>query len=117
VNDSQTQGAMSEGLEVVSVLLMRYDMVEQIYLREASTAKALLVECIVKLYVAVLEYLAEAIKYYSQGAPKRLMKSVADGSAKIRKCLDAISAADKDVESIRRGIDSECKLPSKKFCD
>jgi len=100
---------MAEGLEIVSVILMRYDMVEQIYISKASRAKDLLINATVKLYVAVLEYLAKAVKYYSQSTAKRLAKSVIDGGAKIRENLDNISAADKDIDSIRHDIDSECK--------
>lgn len=109
VNDNQTQGAIAEGLEVLSVILMRYEMVEQIYLRKASKAKDLLVNAITKLYVLILEYLAKAIKYYSQSTAKRLVKSVTDGGTKVRQCLSKISAAEMDVDSLRRDIDLECK--------
>jgi hypothetical protein len=100
---------MAEGLEVISAILMRYDLVEQIYLSKASKAKDFLISAILKLYVAILEYLAKAIKYYSQGVAKRLVKSIMDGGAQVRECLGKISTADKNVESMRHDIDSECK--------
>lgn len=109
VNDSQTQGAVAEGLEVVSLLLVRYELVEQIYIPKASKSKALLVNAISKLYVSILEYLAKAAGYYSQSIAKRLVKSVAEGGIKVREVLSKISKAEKDVESIRSDIDSECK--------
>lgn len=87
INDCQTFGAMIEGVERVSSLITRYDILEKLYLLP-TTAPALareqLEKSIVKLYSAMLKYLSKAGRYYSQNTASAfiyfslLMCSVAD---------------------------------------
>jgi hypothetical protein len=51
---------------MISNLISRYAIIEDLYLRESSEAGDLLEEAITKLYAAVLVYLAEAKRYYEQ---------------------------------------------------
>ena len=67
INDVQTFGAMAEGLEQVSRSITGCCIIEQLYLKQTSTANENLQDSLVKLYAAILEYLASAIKYYSRG--------------------------------------------------
>ena len=66
VNEYDTNEALLEGLEYVSSLIARYAMVEAIYLNQASNTNDQLSEAIVRLYSAVLTYLAKANRFYSQ---------------------------------------------------
>jgi hypothetical protein len=59
---------MVEGIEHVSNLITRYTILEKLYLRTNATAAAdgQLKQSIVRLYSAVLEYLAKAARYYNR---------------------------------------------------
>jgi hypothetical protein len=109
VNDCQTQGALAEGLDKISFLLLRYEMVERIYLHKVTRAKGLLRSSLVKLYTAILVYIAKALKYYSESTAKRLGKSIAEGRTRVQNVLDQVSIVESDVDSVRRDIDAECQ--------
>lgn len=72
MNDSQTFGAMVEGMELVSNLITRYAILEKLYLRTVTRSEAeaegkkQLAQAILKLYIAVLVYLSKAKRYYSR---------------------------------------------------
>ena len=66
VNDSQTMGAMSEGVELVSNLISRCAVLESLYFQTPSAIEDELVKALVKLYTAILIYLSKALKYYEQ---------------------------------------------------
>lgn len=66
VNDSETFGAVAEGVEVVSNLIARYTIVEQLYLRRPSAANDQLTQAIIKLYTAIMKYLCKAKTYYQR---------------------------------------------------
>jgi hypothetical protein len=65
-NDSQTFGAMAEGVELVSNLITRYTIVEKLYLQRPSAAKDQLTQAILRLYSTVLIYLSKAKSYYQR---------------------------------------------------
>lgn len=69
MNEYDTNEALLEGLEYVTSLIARYDIVENLYLHQASLARDQLSEAIVRLYTAVLIYLARASKFYSRNTP------------------------------------------------
>jgi hypothetical protein len=66
VNDSQTFGAMAQGVEFVSNLITRYAIIEHLYLQRPSAAGHQLIQAIIKLYAAVLKYLLKARRFYDQ---------------------------------------------------
>jgi hypothetical protein len=72
INDSQTFKAMIKGLELVLNLITRYAIFEKLYLwtitgsEEDAEGKDLLAQAILKLYFAVLKYLANAKRYYGR---------------------------------------------------
>lgn len=84
VNDSQTFGAMAEGVELVSRLITRYAIFEELYLRITATlasvveTKISLTEPLCKLYTAILKYLAIAKRYYGRHTPGILVDSWRD---------------------------------------
>jgi hypothetical protein len=66
VNDSETYGAMTEGVEMVSRLVAQYAKVEELYLHGVSVQRDQLEQCITELYVAILIYLLRAREYYNR---------------------------------------------------
>ena len=69
VNEYDTNEALLEGLEYVTSLIARYAKLEDLYLNQASLAKDQLSVAIVRLYTAVLIYLARASRFYSRNTP------------------------------------------------
>ena len=68
VNDSQTFGAMADGVQHVSNLITRYAILEKLYLQAntVAMAKDQLSQSIVKLYTTILKYLSKARRYYDR---------------------------------------------------
>lgn len=60
VNDVQSFGAMTEGLELVLRLTTRYELTEQFYLERKSGLETNLSEALITLYAVVLKYLGTA---------------------------------------------------------
>ena len=75
VNDSETFGAMMEGVEQVSFLITRCTILESLYLSSScqSSGTRQLREAIIKLYVSILRYLAKARRYFDRGTAKRML--------------------------------------------
>lgn len=66
VSEQQIYDGMLEGLEHVADVIARYAWVETLYLHASSKMRLQLQGSIVKLYVAVLKFLAKARRYYSK---------------------------------------------------
>lgn len=65
-NEFEIDGAMVEGIELVSNLVGRYDIVERLYLGIGLETGDLLTKELVKLYAGTLKYLAEAVRFYAR---------------------------------------------------
>jgi hypothetical protein len=74
--DSERLGAVYDGMEMITNLIGRYAIFEELYLRDVSKASELLKQAIVKLYASMLTYLAEAKRYYGQNTASRLLTDV-----------------------------------------
>lgn len=66
VSDDQTFGAMADGLELVSKLITRSKVVEELYLLKLSSMKSQLRNSLLALYSAILIYLGRAGSYYKE---------------------------------------------------
>jgi hypothetical protein len=66
VNDHKSLEAMAEGLELVSNLIAKCRVWEELYLMKPSALNAQLTEAMLKLYSATLIYLGKAGRYYKQ---------------------------------------------------
>jgi hypothetical protein len=77
VNNVQIFGAMAEGIEVVTQLMLRYALFETVYFRDADGVKVqeLIKPPLVKLYAAVLRYLAKAKLYYDRSTGRELPRT------------------------------------------
>jgi hypothetical protein len=70
-NDFQMFGAMAEGLELVSDLIPRCSLWEQLYLAKQSTMNAQLSKRLLELYKSILIYLGKAGRYYAQSTASK----------------------------------------------
>jgi len=69
VNDHKSLEAMAEGLELVSNLIAKSRVWEELYLMKPSALNGRLIEAMRKLYRAILIYLGKAGRYYKQSTP------------------------------------------------
>jgi hypothetical protein len=67
---------MLEGLGLVMNLIAKYEVIELLYIWGDSGVKRLLEENIIKLYAAILEYLLEAHRYFTQKTATRIVKNI-----------------------------------------
>ena len=74
INENKTYEAMASGLGHVSSLIARYSAVESAY-SQSSLLKKQLAEALLKLYTAVLVFLAKARRYYTQCHASKLRLS------------------------------------------
>ncbi|KAH0536068.1 hypothetical protein FGG08_007034 [Glutinoglossum americanum] len=108
VNDSQTFGAMAEGVEFVSNLITQYVIIEHLYLRRPSVAKHQLEQALIALYAAVLEYLLKARRFYGRNTAKRMALSIVQtAETGVEKHLDKILDARTSVDFCVRLVEAE----------
>ncbi|RAO71367.1 uncharacterized protein BHQ10_007379 [Talaromyces amestolkiae] len=108
INDVERYGAMMEGIEVVAGIIARFSEVEKNDLTGRSNLKTQLENGLIKLYAAVLKYLAEARHYYNSSTGKKLAKSlipVAKSTAEER--LDRIYKEENDVYRLVNLVQAE----------
>ena len=118
--DTQTYGAMLDGVEVVSDVIAKTRIIERDYLNGRSAFKNQLVKAIVKLYAAVLKYLAQAHHYYSQNSGIRFAKSaVTSSQSKVGVFLDTIREEDEEVTKLMRIVqhDNTDETLNERFTD
>ncbi|CAI7614662.1 unnamed protein product [Penicillium pancosmium] len=76
VDEIQNYSSIFEGVEIVSEFIARYGEVEKKQLMgKGSVFKSQLSDKLIKLYVAILEFLADAKNFYSTSTKKRFVKS------------------------------------------
>lgn len=71
VNDKKNFEELIESMEVVSHLITRYAIFEELYLQRESAARHELEDKIVRLYAEVLTFLAKARKYLQSSATSK----------------------------------------------
>ncbi|KAH6964919.1 hypothetical protein EDB82DRAFT_436112, partial [Fusarium venenatum] len=76
-NDSQTFGAMVDGIESISSLIVRCSVIEQLCLSDGNTlpSQNQLRQALVKLYISIMRYLTKARRYFSKRTLSRMVKS------------------------------------------
>ncbi|KAF4630251.1 hypothetical protein G7Y89_g7884 [Cudoniella acicularis] len=115
VNDSQIYGAMIDGVEHVSNLIVRYTILEALYLppleipvQLQSSPRSQLEASIIKLFAAILIYLAKARGYYDQNTAKRMASAIINlTESTIELSLKKIETALADVDACVRMMDAQ----------
>lgn len=63
-----------EGVEMITNLLVQYEIHEKLYLREDTEATAQLRDSLVELYVSMLSFLAKAKRFYDKSTVSKCNK-------------------------------------------
>ncbi|KAM0795732.1 ankyrin repeat-containing domain protein [Usnea florida] len=117
INDNKTYDAMASGLEYVSSLIARYYTVENLY-SQSSLLKEQLAEALLKLYSAVLVFLARARRYYTQCHATRAWRSVVQtDELAVGKHLNKIAECENRVNEVARIINGECLHEVRRFME
>ena len=91
---------MSEGIEVVTSVLVRYRILEYAYNHRtlASESDETLHHCIIQVYAAILRYLATARRFWSQNTARRMTKALFSNMEAEHRVLQlAVSKADDEA--------------------
>ncbi|KAH0537657.1 hypothetical protein FGG08_005570 [Glutinoglossum americanum] len=107
VNDVQKFAVVLEGVEVISNLLVQYDIYTTLYLHDKAKATDEMRRCMVELYMSVLSFLAKAKRYYMQSTAKRIAKSFTQFADGYRTLLTTIAVQQKDVDRCASLLDAE----------
>lgn len=91
---------MLEGMELVSNLIYHYAVIEEVYLGKDSQIVIQLQNSIISLYVTILQYLVQALKYFGWSKAKRVFNGLSPtASDDINQMLTAIENAKKNVDA------------------
>ena len=66
VNDTEKYAVVLEGVEIISNLLVRYDIYTTLYLGDKAKTTDEMRRCMVELYISVLSFLAKARRFYER---------------------------------------------------
>ncbi|KAI9704106.1 MAG: hypothetical protein M1836_006967 [Candelina mexicana] len=96
---------MSEGVENITCVIARYEIIERLYLHPTTAPtngdSKLLNDCVIKVYIKILRYLVKAKKFWSENTAKRIVKSpFTDMEAENNVLQAAIKKADDEVYRI-----------------
>ncbi|EQB57263.1 hypothetical protein CGLO_02630 [Colletotrichum gloeosporioides Cg-14] len=107
VNDTETLGAVAEGLETVSHLIARCALYEGIYLAPSTQLSQKmhveLVEALTVLYTVILQWLSKAGSYYAMSAGKRFLSSAVSPAP----TLVLIAEKERKVNDLAAAIQSQ----------
>lgn len=107
VNAQHIQASMVEGIEHVSETITRFAWVETLYLRASTALRRDLQDAILKLYIAVLEFLAEARRHFSLRGIQKLGRSIRFDAQDIQGFLQGITNQEEKVNKLARLIDTQ----------
>ena len=106
--DSEKLGVIFDGIEMITNMIGRYAIFEELYLREQTKATDTLKPAIIKLYASMLTFLAEAKHYYAQKTGIRIVKSAFRISQRdMVKLGEDIQDEQVAVDEVARLIDAE----------
>ncbi|KAL8953349.1 MAG: hypothetical protein Q9222_000811 [Ikaeria aurantiellina] len=108
VNEHQINEALVDGLEYITSLIARFAMAGGLYLSATSLAREQLSDAIVRLYGAVLVYLAKAAKFYSRSTGGRRMKAMMQQPERsVVVYLEKIQSEERKVDELARLLDAD----------
>lgn len=102
VSDLHAFGSLNEGVELIAGVLVRYRILENVCASSTPSTYVMeqshLSDCIVKVYTAVLTYLANVKNYFSQNTVARIAKGILKNIEAENHTLQlAVSKADDDA--------------------
>ncbi|KAK2784599.1 hypothetical protein FQN53_008426 [Emmonsiellopsis sp. PD_33] len=105
LNDHHCFESTIHGLESVSLMITRYAAFEALYMRRGSLVSSELQTKLIGLYTKILIFLANGVKYFSQSAAVRMLKSVFQSTQDNE--LREIAEDDKEVGNLARIFDTQ----------
>lgn len=76
INENEVHSGMVEDLELVARLMARFNEFERLYPADHSNVHDQLESALVAAYVSILEFLAKAVRYFSESTRVRVLKSL-----------------------------------------
>ncbi|KAF6230805.1 hypothetical protein HO173_010921 [Letharia columbiana] len=110
VSDITNFAFIVEGAETMARSISRYATFEQIYLPYNSTASRAmkrLKDALVRLYAAILIYLAKAKRYFEEHTPKRMFKAALTSQSDFEELLRNIDKHTANVDHEASLVDAE----------
>jgi hypothetical protein len=84
MNDTESFGAMAEGVEFVSRYITLYELIERLYLEKDTLAKNDLIRAIIIQHAAVLKFLPEAVRFYGRKTAGKLQSQPYQHTVKLQ---------------------------------
>lgn len=107
VSEHELYTSMLEGLEYISEVITRSAWMETLHLKASSILRTPLQRELVKLYVAVLKFLAKARQHFSKGKIHRALGSLVNFDEQcVARCRLHISESEEKVKRIAEMIDA-----------
>ena len=109
---------MTEGMELISNLITRCTLLENLYLKSSVLAVHItvhthLTQAMCKLYAAVLEYLSQARRYYTRHTIERMAKAMVQPSdTALDKHIGKILKSKSDVDECVHLAETACSQAS-----
>ncbi|KAH6869627.1 hypothetical protein B0T10DRAFT_450909, partial [Thelonectria olida] len=110
VGDLDTYNTLLESTADIAEYICRNALVESLLKGSSSPAADELSRALVKLYAAILGYLARAKSYYNQNTLKRVLKHGVLASSDLESTFTAIGKAQKDVDRCSTNFNLEAQL-------
>lgn len=108
IGEHETYGSMLEGLELVANLIYHYAIIEQIYVEKDSQLVVKVRKSLVSLYIAILNYLVQALKYFGSSKAKRIFRGLnPTANTEVQKLLSTIDVAKNTVDADAAYVDGE----------
>ena len=108
VSDSKRYATVLDGIDLMTHLLAKCAVVEEVYIQPSSKAVELLEQAIVKLYAKILLYLDGARQYYTRGTVSRMVRGVMQSSEHgIFDLVDEVTLQQTTVDELARLVDAE----------
>ena len=108
VSSVETFGHMLDGVELTTRIIAIYAEVERTCIKGVSKLKTHLTNALVKLYAAVLAYLARASHYFGQSTGKRVLKGAFQSSmTSVTPWTDRINVAETEVSRLVELVQAE----------
>ncbi|KAI2782700.1 hypothetical protein F4815DRAFT_431358 [Daldinia loculata] len=110
INHKDKAGSVLDGAELLTHLLARYALIEVRYMAMPSDALNELETCVIGVYEATLEYLAEMKSFQNQTKLGIILKSITPLSdSALKRLKDTLQSRDEEVERWTKLIEDECR--------
>ena len=104
INEHETRVVMLESMETVPKLLTHYMVIERVYDGETSDSAQAVQESLLNFYIAILNYLVEAINYFDRHSLSRAFRNLDN---RVTSLLDSVYEAKHTVDDYAAHANAE----------